>query len=130
MSRPSSERTLAEQDHALAATNNMAKTSSTPPKSDAVADGDPAVDLPTKDHRREATNASSSDRDTGGDDEKHVTVQSVCPEDIEANRPKDIYDRFSPARKNWIVAIVAYSAFIGRECGFSEQAVGKDSSCL
>ena len=30
-------------------------------------------------------------------------------------RPKDIFDRFSPRKKNIITAIVAYSAFIARE---------------
>lgn len=35
--------------------------------------------------------------------------------DVEAQRPRDIYDRFPPRKKRLIVAIVAYSAFLGRE---------------
>lgn len=37
--------------------------------------------------------------------------------DLEAQREPDIYDRFPPRKKKLIVAIVAYSAFLGREYG-------------
>lgn len=36
-------------------------------------------------------------------------------DDVEAQRAPDIYDRFPPRKKKLIVAIVAYSAFLGRE---------------
>lgn len=36
--------------------------------------------------------------------------------DAEAQKTTDIYDRFPPRKKKLIVAIVAYSAFLGREC--------------
>lgn len=36
-------------------------------------------------------------------------------DDVEAQRAPDIYDRFPPRKKKLIVAIVAYSAFLGRK---------------
>lgn len=35
--------------------------------------------------------------------------------DLEAREEKDVYDKFSPARKRAILAIVSYSAFISRK---------------
>lgn len=44
------------------------------------------------------------------------TPQAVGVRDPESQRTPDIYDRFPPRKKKLIVSIVAYSAFLGREC--------------
>jgi hypothetical protein len=55
-------------------------------------------------------------RNTSPTSDTPATVTAVSDEaDPEAQREPDIYDRFSPARKRMIVAIVSYAAFIGRE---------------
>lgn len=125
MKRPSSERTLTEEPQELKHQQDIEKISSS-----SKAAGANSAKSPTTTSTTPAvapTDPSSVMRGSnGGDDGKKnvpaastngdgAAVKVADPADVEAARPRDIYDRFSPARKHWIVAIVSFTAFIGRE---------------
>lgn len=63
------------------------------------------------------------------DDDDNKTAPPPPPRtttgDVEAAREPDIYDRFPPQKKRWIVAVVSFSAFIGREYLWSWWRSGK-----
>ena len=59
--------------------------------------------------------ADERDRQREGEGGEMSATPAASAADLEGKKPSDIYDRFSPARKRAILAIVSYSAFISRE---------------
>lgn len=59
--------------------------------------------------------ADERDRQQEGEGGEMSATPAASAADLEGKKPSDIYDRFSPARKRAILAIVSYSAFISRE---------------
>ena len=76
----------------------------------------PPVRIPGVGPNENVLPAEADERDRQREEEgveQSATANAAA--DIEGKKPSDIYDRFSPARKRAILAIVSYSAFISRE---------------
>lgn len=71
----------------------------------------------TSDEKRlsRASTVRDADERTGADVEAQRSSDNGDDDDDDA-----IYDRFSPRTKAWIVAIVSYAGFIGRESALGD----------
>ena len=75
----------------------------------------PPVRIPGVGPNEDTLPAEADERDRQREEDIVGLPTTASSRDVEGEKPADIYDRFSPARKRIILAIVSYSAFISRE---------------